>query len=306
MNSKVSVSKIYQLLLSEKAKHKFEKIIFVLALLGFFLHLAMIGLIHWGVLSHDNFIAGKGNPIDAIYTPFSIILFYEVYCLIYYLPKSITIYIGKQYEIIALIMIRNMFDAISKLNLTSDLNTLQHNTLLFYSMLSILLLFGLIYLYYRLNQRKISQSNETDFAMQTLPSNIQRYIFAKKIVTFAIAIAFICLVCINTINWFSLSDSSLYQFIVASKVVNQAMFAQFFTILILSDVVMLLLTLMVNDEFHVVIRNSGFVISTTLLKLSFGVTGIVNYVFVISGVLFGVLVLAIYRLYRKIELPENR
>jgi hypothetical protein len=37
-----------------------------------------------------------------MYTPFSVLLFDEVYLLVYYLRRSTTIYIGKQYEIIAL------------------------------------------------------------------------------------------------------------------------------------------------------------------------------------------------------------
>ena len=60
------------------------------------------------------------NPISAIYTPFSFILIYEVYLLIYYLPKSFTTYITKQYEIITLIIIRKLFKDLSSLELTSN------------------------------------------------------------------------------------------------------------------------------------------------------------------------------------------
>ena len=46
------------------------------------------------------------DPTSAIYTPFSILLVYEAYLMIYYLRRSTTIYIAKQYEVIALILIR--------------------------------------------------------------------------------------------------------------------------------------------------------------------------------------------------------
>ena len=39
------------------------------------------------------------NPISAIYTPFSIILYYEIFLLIFYLPRSFTTSILKQFEI---------------------------------------------------------------------------------------------------------------------------------------------------------------------------------------------------------------
>jgi hypothetical protein len=57
------------------------------------------------------------QPIEIIF----VIIFgevLEVYLLVYYLPKSTTIYIGKQYEIILLIIIRRIFKDISNLELT--------------------------------------------------------------------------------------------------------------------------------------------------------------------------------------------
>jgi hypothetical protein len=48
------------------------------------------------------------NPISAVY-PFSFILIYEVFLLVFYLPSSTSKYIGKQYEIITLIVIRRLF-----------------------------------------------------------------------------------------------------------------------------------------------------------------------------------------------------
>jgi len=60
------------------------------------------------------------DPIAAIYTPFSFILVYEVYLLIYYLPASITQYIAKQYEIITLIVIRRLFKDIANIELTAN------------------------------------------------------------------------------------------------------------------------------------------------------------------------------------------
>jgi hypothetical protein len=56
------------------------------------------------------------NPISAIYTPFSIILYYEIFLLIFYLPRSFTTSILKQFEIISLIIIRRIFYDIPKIS----------------------------------------------------------------------------------------------------------------------------------------------------------------------------------------------
>ena len=114
------LTKLYKLFLSEETQERIEKIILYVALVSFFIHLALIYLsklevIHF--LSDSEFLQ---NPISAIYTPFSFILIYEVYLLIYYLPKSFTTYITKQYEIITLIIIRKLFKDLSSLELTTN------------------------------------------------------------------------------------------------------------------------------------------------------------------------------------------
>ena len=65
----------------------------------FFVHLFLICLAYLGLFGETppDLLA---DPIAAIYTPFSFILIYEVYLLIFFLPASITQYIAKQYEII--------------------------------------------------------------------------------------------------------------------------------------------------------------------------------------------------------------
>ena len=104
---------IYQKLLSDKTKHWGEQLILVIAITSFLIHLAIIYLIDFGIIPITITSDLLKNPIAAIYTPFSFILVYEVYLLIHYLPKSITTYISKQYEIITLIIIRRLFKDLS-------------------------------------------------------------------------------------------------------------------------------------------------------------------------------------------------
>ena len=102
--------------LSEETKSRSERIILKIAIASFALHLAIIFLVDFGIIKVDSSDL-LSNPIVAIYTPFSFILLYEVYLLIYYLPKSFTTYISKQYEIITLIVIRRLFKDLSNLKL---------------------------------------------------------------------------------------------------------------------------------------------------------------------------------------------
>ncbi len=110
----------FRSLLSETTKSKIETVIVVIAIFSFILHLLIIGLVDFEFLKIQDPTKLFTNPIAALYTPFSFILIYEVYLLIYYLPKSITIYIGKQYEIMTLILIRRIFKDLAALELTPN------------------------------------------------------------------------------------------------------------------------------------------------------------------------------------------
>jgi hypothetical protein len=69
--------------------------------------------------------------------------------------------------------------------------------------------------------------------------------------------------------------------------------------LIIADVILLLFSFFHTDEFHKVIRNSGFIISTILIRISFSVSGIISTALIITAILFGLLVLVIHNKFEK-------
>ena len=106
---RANISFIYGIFLSDKTREKVEKSILYIALISFFLHLLFIYLKKFNLVFASSESSLLASPISAIYTPFSFILIYEVHLLIYFLPRSFTTYITKQYEIITLIIIRKLF-----------------------------------------------------------------------------------------------------------------------------------------------------------------------------------------------------
>ena len=132
---------LYQRLLSQKTKEKSELVILWIALASFIIHLIIIGLVDFNIISIIEPSNLLTNPIAAIYTPFSFILVYEVYLLIYYLPKSTSIYISKQYEIIALIIIRRLFKDLSDLSLSANWFKINNDLQFTYDLVAAVLLF---------------------------------------------------------------------------------------------------------------------------------------------------------------------
>jgi hypothetical protein len=295
MNVSKLLENLYQKLLSKKTKEKSERVILWIALVSFILHLVIIGLIHFNIIAIDEPSNLLKNPIAAIYTPFSFILVYEVYLLIYYLPKSTSTYISKQYEIIALIIIRRLFKDLSDLTLTSNWFNTKNDLQFTYDLVASILLFYLIYLFH-IQKSKVYRANETSEAHSL---SISKFINAKKWIATALVPTLVVIALYSFFNWSLGIFQPLESNAISFQNINNIFFEQFFNILIIADVILLLFSFFHTDEFHKVMRNSGFIISTILIRISFSVSGIMNTVLIVSAILFGLLILFIHNKFEK-------
>ncbi|PKG42387.1 hypothetical protein [Psychroflexus sp. MES1-P1E] len=280
--------------LSEKLKEQLEKVIVIVAIVSFGIHLVVIGLIDFNILDIGKY---DGNliisPISAIYTPFSIILIYEVYLLVFYLPKSITNYIGKQYEIITLILIRKIFYDLSNLEFSSDWFSIEGDIQFTIDLIATLILFFLIFQFYRLNAKNKVKKEE-------LTNKTKTHIKVKNVFATILVPVIVVLAIFSLGSWLFETFNSTDYSSTSIKTVNTIFFDDFFTVLILIDVLLLLFSFLQTEEFSRVIRNSGFVISTILIKLSFSADNIINTILIVVAVSFGVLILYIYNQYFKL------
>lgn len=294
-NFKESFKSLNSFFLSETLKEQLEKIIVIVAIVSFGIHLGIIGLIDFDFLDIGNY---DGNliisPISAIYTPFSIILIYEVYLLVFYLPKSITIYIGKQYEIITLILIRKIFYDLSNLEFSSDWFSIEGDIQFTVDLLATLALFFLIFQFYKLNAKNKVEKEK-------LNNKTKTHIKVKNAFATILVPVIVLLAIFSLGSWLYETFNSTDYSSTSIKTVNTIFFDDFFTVLILIDVLLLLFSFLQTEEFSRVIRNSGFVISTILIKLSFSADNIINTILIVVAVSFGVLILYIYNQYFKLN-----
>ncbi len=291
MEKSITFNAIYEYILSEKVKDRFERFILFIAIISFLVHLGCIFLYQYGYFNWSYESTLLSNPISAIYTPFSFILIYEIYLLVYYLPRSITTYITKQYEIITLIIIRRLFKDLANLELTSDWFSLKYDLQFTYDILSSLILFFLISLFFKNEKTVRAQQFSND------PSIVKRFIFLKRIIAFTLVPMIIILGGYSFFSWFIEMVQPSPSIVDSFSNINHVFFDEFFTILIIVDVILLLVSFFFTDQFHKVIRNSGFVISTILIRLSFSVEGLLNNILILTAVIFGWLILVIYNRY---------
>ena len=279
------IDKLYARVFSELNKKKFEKVTLYLSIVGFLLHLILIYAKKLELVVFSFETPLLDNPISAIYTPFTIILIYEIYLLVLNLPRSFTTSVSKQFEIISLILIRRIFADIPKVDLSADWFSTKENLELIYNILGVLILYYLIFLFNKA-RHKLEKKPLTDV--------INRFVTSKKGVSLVLLFVLIVLSFTSAYNWgkdLLLNDSS--------GDINSVFYNEFFSVLILADVLILLLSFQYTERYSQIVRNTGFIISTVLIRLSFGVTGLANISLVVSSVVFGLIILWVYNLTEK-------
>ena len=277
------IENLHSNVFSQKNVELFEKNIMFLAVGGFIIHLLLIFFENYYVMdifsSKTNL---SSNPISALYTPFTFILIYEAFLLIHYLPRSFTTSVAKEYEIISLVLIRKIFKDIPEISLDSSTILNENNLQLLYDLSAVIVIFYLIYLF---------KKTWVNIPKRKTNKNLNKFINYKKLMSILLVPTLLILCFVNFYEWV------IEVFISESYTGNlNGFFIDFFTILILVDVFILLISFQFTERYSQLIRNTGFIISTILLRLSFSAQGLYSILLLLLGVVFGLVILNIYKL----------
>ena len=252
-----------------------ERFLVSCALTLFLVHLTLYAgneVFSWG-LPESLF----SHPLATLYTPFSVILIAEVYLLIYYLPTSFARSLGKQIEIVALIEIRSVFKSLE------DTSTWPWESAFFPHMLSAVVLGGMLVIFYNLLPRRVARLEETEL---------------KKFVRFKMGMAGLLTIFFIVLSFYSVGNW-LWEWITYPEALhtdlNSVFYDEFFTALILVDVLLLVVSFKYLDDFGFVLRNSGFVVATILLRRALGIEAWHAFSYELTAVLLAVIMLLLQR-----------
>ena len=290
----------FELFFSKKVRKKFEKLILILSISGFFIHLLLVlffNLELFSALNEDYF----GTPINAIYTPFSFILVYEIYLLIFFIPRSFTTSLLKQYEIIALVLIRRIFGDITKIDFDQALETNLELFNLGIDLLAVLLLLAIVLLFSRIHLKLNALS-------RSLLEEERDFIFKgyKKKLSVVLLLIIVVVSCVHFVDFINYSFAKEHLIPGMSNNLNSIFYKDFFTLLILADVLVLLFSYGVTQENFKLLRNTGFIIATILMRISFSAEGFLNVSFILAGSLFGYLILLFYFKFVESEVSNQK
>jgi len=265
-----------------------------LALTGLVVHLGLVFVARQLAIPPPILEAVGTNYLAALYTPFSFVLFYEVLLLILSIPESTTRSIGKQYEILSLIVIRNVFKDIAEFESVADLaGQLDDFLAVLLDMGGGLVMFLLVAVFYHVNGRRPRR-------IETNPlygERLRVFIGRKKVIALLLSILLFGLAAVNLTLW-SAEVLSVARFgSVPTIDVRTIFYLDLFTIMIFADAVILILSLLLSSHYELVFRNAAFVVSTILLRFSLAVQKPYDVELGLASIASGVLVLLIYNYY---------
>jgi hypothetical protein len=270
-------------LFNPKKVRKVELLILRVAVFAFLLNLLVIFLGN----NFHYFRHFQHSYLKAIYTPFSFILFYEVFLLVIIIPKSISEFIGKQFEVITLITLRSFFHDIADLDLKNsiDINNPEFISLL-YDLCASLVMLAFTMLYYKIyyNNRKSEVLNE-----------LNDFINIKKMVSLSMILVLLLLSVSSFYQWSS-EMLTAFQLDQNYPDPDTVFYADFFSIMIFVDVFLLIISFIYHFSFFTIFRNASFIITTILIRMSLTVEKPMNYIVVLIGFLFAILSFYLYSL----------
>lgn len=243
------------------------------AILGFLLHLLLCLLYQLSLIDFSSETSQLFDSyLDALYTPFSIFLAYEVYELIRTIPDSFTNSIGKQFEIITLLVVRDILKRLSDIDASVGSTIDESITTLAVECLAFLILF-LTALFFTSHKRETSiTTNDSD--------GLEKFISQKKQLAILLLVLYILTAIYSLSSW-------TYDVFEGDGSTNRTIFfLDFFTVLIMADILILLVSYQHITDFSHLARNTGFILSTVILRVAIASPGISGAIlFILAGCL---------------------
>ena len=281
---------VFELCMGDEAEERIRKAAIVFAVVGFFVHIGFWALDSTGRIS----ITGEAaelvsSPLSSLYTPFSILLVYEVYQLIRTIPDSFSSSVGKQYEIATLLVVRDILKRLSEVESSEGWEISSDLGFLLVECAAFLALFYTSLTYFRISDKSTKSGD--------MSGDIALFVEAKRLVANFMLIVFLLTAAYSFFTWIaSVQDGG-------GSVSRVIFFLDFFTFLILADILILLVSYWFYTDFGNLARNTGFVLSTVIIRVAISSEGVSAMVlFTLSGLLG----IAILRMFAQDSAPKVR
>ena len=240
----------------------------------------LLGIV-FSLLSHFHIVHFAAGRFFAIEAAFSVLLIFEIVGLVFTLTHSVADSVGKQFEIVSLILLRDSFKEMGHLPLETTWNTATLLELLplLTDAIGAVVIFLIIGLFYKAQKH----TQITNIRQEQLD-----FITLKKVVASVLLIIFFALGLYGVINFFQANYS-------------QNIFHTYYTILIFTDILILIISLRYSNRYIHLFRYSSFALATVIIRLSLSAPKYFNVLLSVSAGLFVLLVANVYNVLNRDE-----
>ncbi len=236
------------------------------------------------IITLGSFTSKFKNPFFSIEIVFTMLLITELFGLIFILPTSVSKSVSKQFELISLIFLRDGFKAFSHMG--SDFSwgatyePLKEMMVYGFGAIAIFLILGL------------NSKLQKHIKISTIEDDQYQFIQLKKMLSLLLLVAFAVVGYID-INRLIQTGHYLHSF------------HTFYTILIFSDIIIVLIALRYTMNYFKIFRYSAFVLATILIRISLSLEVLYDVLIAVLAAVFILLLTLVYNYFTK-EIEEHQ
>jgi hypothetical protein len=296
----VELIRVHDQIFSEANKALLKRLAIKVSIASFTVHLLLVFLSR-GLAHPPLIITSVGrNYLSAIATPFSFILFYEVLTLIAALPASTTRSIANQFEVVSLIFIRDVFKDLAAASEAGWHHEDFHQALpLFLDMSCGLAMFLLVAIFQYVALKRVRPAETTEAS-----AGLKQFIVQKKLVAIGLTVLLLSMAVYNLGIVIIHSYRSLMAGHCITSEPNAFFYNDVFTVMVFTDVLVLILSLVVSGRYEMVFRNAAFVLSIILLRFSLTEVHPYGAPLAIFAMAFGIFTLLVFNFHSRIRTDD--
>ncbi len=216
------------------------------------------------------------NHFYAVSLAFSVLLGFEILGLVFVLPESVSDSVGKQFEILSIILLRESFQEFVHFDEPIRWELVSASLLpILTDALGGLLTFVALGWFYRVQRhRRITDSQAAQ----------DRFRSTKRLLALVLLAAFA-----------ATGGRDAWDYLVHG--LPGQFFDTFFTLLVFSDILLIFLSLRYTTSYQVVFRNSGFALATVFIRLAVTAPSYYNVALSLGSVVFAVCLTVAYNAF---------
>ena len=217
------------------------------------------------------------NHFEAILLPFTLLLLAEVISLVFAIAESVASAVGKQLEIMSLILIRQSFKELTffpePIVWDTTSGEITRRVLFILSdAVGALVIFGLLVVYFRL---------QTHHPISEDPDERSSFVAAKKLIAVLLLVSLAVIAAEVAWLWIAVGE-------------EHSFFEIFYTLLIFADVLIVLISLRYSTAYHVAFRYFGFAVATVMIRLALTAPRVVDAGLGVAATLFAIALTWVY------------